>query len=193
VSLQDLLGVLESEADAEGAAVQAEARREAEQTVAAARIRADALVAELVRRAVAEAEAESALVTGAARGAGDDLVRSAREKALSTVHDRAVAALAEVRSGPESRSVLAGCLREALAVLPGATAVHVDPRDEKGAAEVLRAAQVSLPIVADLATEGGVVLVDDLGRRLDNTLSTRLEGAWPDLRPRVAGRWEDPS
>jgi vacuolar-type H+-ATPase subunit E/Vma4 len=188
VGLRELIDTLERDAELE-----LERRRTAD-AATAERIRteAEAQAERIVAAAVAAAEDEAAarvrrdLVDARALAARE--LRHAREAALTAVHDAARDRLAGLRADPEYADLLSACLAEALAAVPEAERVHVDPRDAGRVSTLLDHRGDAIRVVADLTCWGGVVAAMP-GRRVDNTLESRLQAAWPQLRSALATAW----
>ena len=108
------------------------------------------------------------------RQARDDSFR----ECLAEVRGR----LETVRHGSSYPAVLRALLRESLAALPTATVLHVDPRDERMAADLVAELGVDLEIVGTLDTAGGVELTHGVDRVVRNTVEDRLTNAEPALR-----------
>lgn len=188
MALTELLAAIEDDA-----ALQLDlARRSAEE-------RADAILQEAreqvqrharqVRRQVAQqAASEAAQALAQAHTDAARRFRTAREQALDRVLANATDQLADVRRGPDYPGQLAQLLSQAIEAAGSPQRVHVDPRDEAVALRLLQS-RSGLKVVPDLATAGGV-LVDGIGRRVDNTLEQRLQAAWPALRSRISRAWE---
>lgn len=189
MSLPDLLTALDRQAADEVAAAEQAAEQQAADLRAAARADAERLLTDAVAAAEAGAHAQAARRVAAARAAAAQDVRVAREVALRKVHDAALEALDGVRARPDVDDVLAACLTEALKQVPGAQTIAADPRDADRVRRLV--ADQPLVVVLELDSRGGVV-VRGAGRYADNTFETRLAGAWPGLRGRLAAGWAEP-
>jgi vacuolar-type H+-ATPase subunit E/Vma4 len=199
-SLTGLIDTLEAEAEAELAHQREVDGVEAERIRAAARAEAERILEAAVAAVESDMHRRSVAMIGQARSQVGAWVRDEREATLEAVRDAARARLGRLRDRPDYDEILRALLREALSVLPAADTVHVDPRDAARADAALHAGtrDTTRPprVVADLATGGGVA-VSGGGRRVDNTVETRLEAAWPQLRVALVRSWapdrEDPS
>ena len=195
-TLTGLIDSLEAEADAELARQREADRAEVERIRAAARAEAERTLEAAVAAVEADARRTSAAAIGQARARAAARLRDEREAALAAVHAAARERLAGLRGQPGYSDVLAALLAEALAVLPRAEAVHVDPRDREVADRALhRSGPVGdgrpphgPRVVADLCTDGGGA-VSGGGRRVDNTVESRLDAAWPRLRSALVRSW----
>jgi len=186
MALEVILADISADADAQVDGLRAESVRHREEILAAARLRAaeerERILAE--RRRDAEAVAERRV--NRARLEADRRIRTGREALYVEAVRAAVARLDGLREGRDYRDLLAALLAEADAAGPpgdGRGAVHVDPRDAGLAGELA----AGRPIVADLATRGGVEVDDGAGRRVRNTVETRLARADPLLRRLALG------
>jgi vacuolar-type H+-ATPase subunit E/Vma4 len=191
MALEQLLMSLRQEADEEVGRLDAQARRHADEIVAQARERANRLAREREASAQDRAATAAALIVADARSQAQAQRRQARSDELATVLQDASAALARLRGTSRWEPVLAALLDEAWAVLPTAQQVHVDPADAEQVTALLDARGRPASVVADLRTCGGVVLRDAAGRLVDNTLETRLDGAWSRMRAVIAAGWQD--
>ena len=182
MALDDLLAAMRSEADEEIARLERDSRREETEILERAAEHARALEGELLRAADAELEAELRRRQSHARLDALVALREARERAFADLLEGARARLAALRGGDRHGGVLAALLSESRAALPGARILHVDPRDEGLARELVGDGQLELR--PDLDTVGGLELETHDGRLLRNTLEARLVAAEPRLRLR---------
>ncbi|GLP76600.1 hypothetical protein TUM20983_37100 [Mycobacterium antarcticum] len=192
MGLIELIDALETDAEQELDRRRVAVLAEAAQIRTAASAAAAAIVERAVgdARAAATARGERELLALNARSAA--ALRRAREDALDAVLADTRAELYRVRSRPDYPSILGACLREALEALPTAQHVHVDPRDTEIAHDLLARSGHAARCVPDLSCAGGAVVAND-GRRVDNTLESRLAAAWPRLRSTLAAAWADGS
>ncbi|MEA1904141.1 MAG: V-type ATP synthase subunit E [Actinomycetota bacterium] len=102
--------------------------------------------------------------------------RTSREKVYLAALEGVARHLGSVRSSPEYENVLASLLDEAIAVLPDATTVRVDPTDVAITERALTARGLELLIEPEESALGGVVVTAE-GRAVDNSLQTRLDRA----------------
>lgn len=181
MALQDILATIRTESEETAAQLIAEARAEEDRMLSRGREEAD--------------EEERRLA-----GSEDDRIRSERARALSQSHleaargrrmareqvyARAIAGvtrrLSAIRASAEYEPLMASLLEEAVAALPGATSVRVDPDDAEVMRRVLESKGVSLGVETEPTPLGGLVLVAP-GTMVDNRLATRLERADDQLR-----------
>lgn len=182
MSLVDLLAGLEAEAAVEAARLETETRDEADRIVEVARAEARALQEQAVDAVDGELQHEAEQRRALARLAAADAVREAREEAFREFRAEVGARLDTLRESPAYPSVLGALIRESLAALPAATALMVDPRDERLVARLLDALGVHLHVSATLETAGGVASASGDGRTVRNTVEERLANAEPALR-----------
>lgn len=182
MALAELLTALETEAATEASRLEAEAADEARRIVEVARTEADAVEESAARADESDRERELAQSGAAARLAAAGLLRAAREESfdvlLAHVRER-IRTLRDDRGYPDA---LRATIRECIAVLPDATTLRVDPRDERLAAELVDELGVNLTVVPTLETAGGAQLLADGGRSVLDTLEERLVNAEPALR-----------
>jgi vacuolar-type H+-ATPase subunit E/Vma4 len=182
MALSELLAGLKAEAAAEEARLEAETRAEATRIRAAAEAEARTLHEEALRAAEAELRLEAERRRAQARLAAAATVREAHEEAFRELLAEVRLRLEAVRESASYPSVLRALLRESLSVLPTATVVRVDPRDERLAADLLAELGLELELVGTLETAGGVELTRGEERAVRNTVKERLANAEPALR-----------
>ncbi len=181
MGLQDILETIRAEAAEAASDLEAEARAESERLLTRAREEAEdeerrlaGSQDERVRgeraRALSQAHLEAARARRVAR-------EEVYQKALDAVRDR----LGVIRQSDRYGSLMASLLDEAIAALPGADTVRVDPADVEVLRQVLAQRDVDLDIETEETPMGGLVLAAP-GRTVDNRLATRLERADSQLR-----------
>jgi vacuolar-type H+-ATPase subunit E/Vma4 len=181
VALADLLAAIEADAAADIGRLRAEQHHEVAEILADARSRAD----DLERSAVSAAEREEREAgerrLAAAREAIGGWIREAHEDAYQRIARDARDRLRMVRERAGYPAVMAALLAEARSALPGATVAHVDPADERLARRLL-GDEGRLRVAAGLHCAGGVVICDEAGAVVRNTLEDRFAAAEPELR-----------
>jgi V/A-type H+-transporting ATPase subunit E len=182
MALSDLLAGLKAEAAAEKVQLEAETRAEVTRIAAAAEAEARALREQALRVVEDELRREAEARRARARLAAAAAVREAREGAFHEFLAEVRRRLEAVRESSSYPTVLRALLREGLTALPVATALRVDPRDERLAADLLAELDVELEIVGTLETAGGVELARGEDRIVRNTLENRFANAEPGLR-----------
>ena len=120
----------------------------------------------------------------------------ARQAAIAETLERVRARLAEVRDGDAYADLMRGLLRDAvedLRITVGEDEdVHLqaDERDERVVGEILEDYDQNVSASYDLEVWGGLVVRSRDGRvTVRNTLSSRLERAWPSLRRYLAAKF----
>jgi vacuolar-type H+-ATPase subunit E/Vma4 len=182
MALSDLLAGLKAEAAAEEVQLEAETRAEVTRIAAAAQTEARALREQVLRVVEDELRREAEARRARARLAAAAAVRQAREEAFQEFLAEVRRRLEAIRERSSYRTVLSALLRESLTALPAASALRVDPRDERVAAELLAELAVELEIVGSLETVGGVELARGDDRVVRNTLEDRFANAESGLR-----------
>jgi len=112
--------------------------------------------------------------------------RDTLEQQLRAVRTDVEAELAARPGTPAGTRATLALIEEALALLPTATTCHVDPAE----VDAVRQQHPQLA-VAPTPLGVGVVVADDAGRAVDNTAPSRLEAAWPLLRPVLLRAMQD--
>jgi vacuolar-type H+-ATPase subunit E/Vma4 len=184
MALEDLLSAMRSQAEEEIARLERDGRRKEEEILAAAEREGRAAADDLLRSARRELEAELERRRSHARLEARAALREAREEAFQELVDEARARLAALREDGSYPAIFAGLLSESRSALPAGRLLHVDPRDEPLARQLV--GDGSLAVEADLEAVGGLELESHDGRLLRNTLEVRLAAAQPRLRLRFA-------
>lgn len=173
--------------------IRAEADEEIRRTDEDAARQAGAILVEMQRRAAAEEErlagsrdelirlAEARLVNHA-RLEAERRLRAAREELFQAAVEETRRRLDRVRERVDYPELLGRLLDEALAVMPAAREVRVDPRDLPLIERLLGAREAEWRVETSLRCRGGLDLATDDGRRVANTLDGRLERAAGELR-----------
>ena len=175
MAIEDILSTLEEQAQGDIDAVLAEARHHAEHILSEAQREAERIRDGHVNQAERHAHSEAAKRVNAARLQAKMLVSTERGRAVETVFESAMLALRDVRGSDEYPALFASLAAEALDGLGGDVELHVDPAYVALASSV-SAPGVSVSVVPDLSTSGGVI-VEGWGGRLvrRNTLEDRVE------------------
>lgn len=183
MALEDILVAIRAETDDEIARIRAES--DAAVATIAARAREEA--ADVERTAAAsmgdQAAHERERITNRARLEADRDLRAATEEIYLGLRSEVASRLAFARESPGYPALVSRLLDECRSILPGARTVRVDPDDEKLTRGILKAAGCDGFVVdPGLASLGGVELVTGDGRRVDNTLDSRMERGERHLR-----------
>lgn len=107
--------------------------------------------------------------------------RAARETVYQTAFEEVRQRLRQARSSPDYAEILGLLLDEAMAVLPNADVIRVDPGDVDVVERLLGSRGLRLDIETEETPMGGMRLIAE-GRDVDNTLATRLQRADTHLR-----------
>jgi len=186
VALEDILSAIEDDALAEERRVAEEAERDAGAALAEARREAARLEAEALAAARDEAAGRVGRVLAAARIEVAARVRAAEEAGVRAALASARARLASLRAGPDHARTTRALLDMALAAVPDADEVAVDPRDEALVREALRSRGGRARVSTDIATACGVEARAEGGLvRARSTLEERLHRAEERLRAEV--------
>jgi vacuolar-type H+-ATPase subunit E/Vma4 len=186
MGLEDILSAIERDALAEERRVAEEAEREVALLLEEARGEAARLEAEALARARAEAAGRAARTLSQARQEVAGRMRAAEEAGVQAALAAARARLEPAREGPGYPRLLRAFLDLALAAVPDADEVAVDPRDEALARAALRSAGSAAKLATDIPTSGGAEARAEEGRvRARSTIEERLSRAEPHLRAEV--------
>lgn len=186
--LEGLLQALERDAEHELSEAIAEDSARAAAILAAARGQAESLRRHRLHevRSQALAEAEGLMATARAQARREH--RESVEKRLRLVRVDTAEALRELRGTADASGPTLALFEEAMAALPEATVARVGPESAADIQTLVEQRWPGLLLEIDL-DDLGVVLTDDVGRRLENTASVRLANDWPDARAAVARLW----
>lgn len=194
MAIADILEAIRAEADAEIERLAREADADAAARRADAEAEAARIEREEIERALARARREAAAIEHRASLSAHRSFAAGREGVYRDLVDALRGRLAGLRASPSWPDVLAALLAEALSEVPDARRVRVDARDVERARAALAGRGDGAPpeLAGDLPPEalGGCVVDDGRGRRVANTLSSRLERADPWLRRAFAARVE---
>lgn len=183
MSLDGILAAIRREADEELAALTGRRDRDLDDLGARTAAAAAAAEADAARARDGEAATEAARRIRHAEASAARLLRAAREEAFATMLARLRERLDGLRADAAYPGVLAALLAESRAVLPGATVVRVDPRDEVTMTVLVERTGADLKVDPTLGrSAGGLELDGGDGRVVINTVEARLERAGPELR-----------
>lgn len=183
MALEDILVAIRAETDGEIARIRAES--DAAVATIAGRAREEAAAVE--RTAATSmgdlATHERERITNRARLEADRGLRAATEEIYLGLRSEVASRLAFARDSPGYPALVSKLFDECRSILPGARTVRVDPDDEDVMRGILTAAGCDGFVVdPSLASLGGVELVTGDGRRVDNTLDSRMERGERHLR-----------
>jgi vacuolar-type H+-ATPase subunit E/Vma4 len=181
LALDEILGTIRTESDETASAIIASARAEAKEVLERATARAGSERRRLAASLDDRARQERSRIISRAHLETAKERRAAREEVYQTALEVVQRRLSEIRASPEYPEILGSLLDEAMAVLPDARMIRVDPRDIDVVEALLASRGLDLDIEADEIPLGGLKLIAE-GRDVDNTLVTRLRRADTHLR-----------
>jgi vacuolar-type H+-ATPase subunit E/Vma4 len=172
MALADLLRAIEAEANAERARTERETAAEAAAIVEQARDDAGVLEAALTAAPETEARAEAVQMLALARLDASSAVRSAREDAFASLLTGIRETLAALRGTDAYPALLEALLAESRAALPGARELRVDRRDSDLALPLADGLGVEFTLDTwgglELASDDGRTIRNTLEERLAN-------------------------
>ncbi len=186
MALEDILRAIREETDAEAERIESDAAVQAAEIEAAAREEAERLRAEILAARARGAEAQREGLMRAARARSASAWRDGREDVFGRVHAEVLRRLDGLRGDAGYPAILRALLDEAVAALPDAIEVRIDPRDLPLFERAMEPGRGALGVEGSLATSGGVEVVAPGGRVVRNTVEERLARSGPFLRPLVA-------
>jgi vacuolar-type H+-ATPase subunit E/Vma4 len=181
LALEDILGTIRVESEKTASEVVASAEAEAEQILDRATSRADGERRRLAASFDDRARQERSRIISRAHLETAKKRRAAREDVYQAALEGVQRRLLEIRASPQYEGILGSLLDEAMAVLPNASVIRVDPRDVDLVETLLASRGLDLDIEADEIPLGGLKLIAE-GRDVDNTLGARLRRADTHLR-----------
>ena len=187
MALDDILRAIREETDTEAERIESEAAAEVAAIEVAARSEAERLRGEILAARNRDAQAERDGVLRAARARAASAWRDGREEVFGRVHAEFMRRLNRLRADRRYPRILRALLDEAVAALPEAIEVRVDPRDLPLFDRAARPGSGRLGVEGSLETRGGVEVVAPGGRAVRNTVEERLARSEPFLRSLVAG------
>lgn len=183
MALEDILDAIRAETDGEIARI----RVESDAAVATIAARAREEAADVERTAAASMDDQAAhereRITNRARLEADRDLRAATEEIYLGLRSEVASRLGFARESPGYPALVSRLFDECRSILPEARTIRVDPDDEDVARGILEAGGSDGFVVdPSLASLGGVELVTGDGRRVDNTLDSRMERGERHLR-----------
>ncbi len=176
MAYEELIASMEKDADRR---IQ-EVRRQTQTTIDEERENVRRHADELQRRIISEGEARIEVERHQRLYRAREEVKARLARLRGEYEQRVIESakerLADGRGDEGYSRVLERLVNEALASLgePGGR-VHVDPRDERMAREILARSGTAVELIADLSTMGGAVVMSSDDRiRIDNTFEARL-------------------
>ncbi|HSJ35494.1 MAG TPA: V-type ATP synthase subunit E [Acidimicrobiia bacterium] len=185
MALEDILETIRADSRATVDSILAEAEKAAGEIREAARVEAAREETRLAASLDDRARMESRRRVSRARLEGAALRREARERVYGQARAGLRERLETLRSSSHYREILSDLYEEALAVLPAAEAVRVDPADLELIRAIISEHPGSPRVEGEEMPLGGLTLVAEK-QAVDNTIESRLERADGYLRD-VAG------
>lgn len=184
----ELITLLEREAAAERAQILDDARAQADGLRAEAKREADESLAATRSRLEAEAKAALVKAQSTAQLRASSLVLQAKEEELARVFAAAEEELAKFVRDPERYPAsLRAFIEEGLQEFSGGQVVTVNPADEALAQELVRSRGEGVTIKTDPTVQGGTRISSPDGRLVvTNTVGSRFQRARPTLAAEVA-------
>lgn len=181
MGLPEILETIRAQSEETAAGIVADAETEAQSVLSRARTEANfeerrlaGSLDDRIRLEQARILSRSLLEAARAR-------RAAREDVYRRVIEAVTERLAELRSSDRYHQLLGSLLDEAMATMPGATTLEIDPSDRVVVDGVISTRNLDITIETEEMPLGGLVLRAP-GRTVDNTLATRLSRADNHLR-----------
>lgn len=186
MSLEDIFRALDAEAESRCREITENAQAQADDIMQ----ESDRRCRELIRARLEQGEqsllSRARRVVNEAKMERRRAIAAAREEAIDAVFDRAQDALGTLRSNADYPRSFSALLDEALAAASDPSAVLVDPLDEALAEQELKRRSLDLEVRPQLATAGGLIVLDRGGRtRMDNTYERRLARLRTEARKAV--------
>ncbi|MDR7420388.1 MAG: V-type ATP synthase subunit E [Armatimonadota bacterium] len=184
----ELLTLLEREAAAEREQILKDGRAQAETLVAQARREAEEHLAATRSRLEAEAKAALVKARSTAQLRAASMVLQAKEQEIARIFASAEAELARFARDPQRYAeTLRAFIEEGLRGFEGQAVITVNPADQAIAQELVRARGWNATVQSDASVQGGARISSPDGRFVvTNTVASRLERARPALAAEVA-------
>jgi vacuolar-type H+-ATPase subunit E/Vma4 len=187
MGLSEILQAMERKAERQIAARESAADKESRSIIDAAEAEAMRIKETPRAKAKERLHREQARLFGAAQLGRQRQLAAAREHWLGQVLARARQQLITLRVGASYARGYAQLAREAIGEFASTIKVEIDPRDEPLMRQIMAMLGVDGEILPTLDTSGGLrVSSVDGCITVDNTVETRLENGWRDLRQRLA-------
>ena len=187
MGLAEILQAMEGKAAEQVAERENAADKESRSIIEAAEAEAMRLKKTHHAMAMEKLRREQERLFGAAHLDRQQQLAAVREHWLGQVLARARQQLTELRNGASYARGYEQLVREAMGASACAIKLEIDPRDEPLMRRIMAALGVDGEIVPSLTTSGGLRVSNlDGCITVDNTIETRLENGWRDLRQRLA-------
>jgi vacuolar-type H+-ATPase subunit E/Vma4 len=187
MGLSEILQAMERKAEQQIAARESGADKESCSIIDAAEVEAMRIKETYRAKAKERLHREQARLFGVAQLDRQRHLAAAREHWLDQVLARARQQLTTLRVGASYARGYEQLAREAIGEFASTIKVEIDPRDEPLMRQIVATLGVDGEILPTLETSGGLrVSSVDGCITVDNTVETRLENGWRDLRQRLA-------
>lgn len=197
MTLQAILDKIRAAGDVQIQEVENDARSQAGEILAQARMDAEQVRSDAIARVSLPAIAEHARIVHHARLDALHVVGNVRENLVDEAITQTREHLASFRSDPAYPRILRRLTEEALAQLAaseggGKFQLLIDPRDKALIQDILKDLGLDIPVRHELNCWGGLVAQSEDGRVVViNTLESRLEQAGTFLRHHLAAYFEE--
>ena len=187
MALSEILQAMEQKAHRQIAELAAAADRECRSIIDAAEVEAMRIRETYRAKAKERLHREQARLFGAAQVDRQRQLAVAREHWLSHVLARARQQLSELRNSAHYARGYEQLAREAIGEFASTIKCEIDPRDEHLIRQIMATLGVDGEILPTLDSAGGLCVSSVDGCiTVDNTVETRLENGWRDLKQRLA-------
>jgi vacuolar-type H+-ATPase subunit E/Vma4 len=187
MGLSEILQAMERKAEQQIAARESAADKESRSIIDAAEVEAMRIKETHRAKAKERLHREQARLFGVAQLDRQRQLAAAREHWLGQVLARARQQLTTLRVGASYARGYEQLAREAIGEFASTIKFEIDPRDEPLMRQIMATLGVDGEILPTLDTAGGLrVSSVDGCITVDNTVETRLENGWRDLRQRLA-------
>lgn len=181
MGLPEILETIRAQSEETAAGIVADAETEAQGVLSRARTEANSEERRLAGSLDDRIRLEQARILSRSLLEAARARRAAREDVYRRVIEAVTERLAELRSSDRYHQLLGSLLDEAMATMPGATTLEIDPSDRVVVDGVISTRNLDITIETEEMPLGGLVLRAP-GRTVDNTLATRLSRADNHLR-----------
>jgi vacuolar-type H+-ATPase subunit E/Vma4 len=187
MGLSEILQAMERKAEQQIAARESATDKESRSIIDAAEVEAMRIKETYRAKAKERLHREQARLFGVAQLDRQRQLAAAREHWLGQVLARARQQLTTLRVGASYARGYEQLAREAIGEFASTIKFEIDPRDEPLMRQIMATLGVDGEILPTLDTAGGLrVSSVDGCITVDNTVETRLENGWRDLRQRLA-------
>ncbi len=187
MALNDMLKALEDDGKQQQSDIMETARIQARDIIKAAESQAGDIKSAHVDKMNKVIKEETTKLLAEAKTSVDREVNRTKDDVIEDLFDKAHERLRAVRSSKDYPGIFRELADEALSQADGALIIHVDPRDQKIAEDVLSKSKADYKLETDLTSQGGVEITAEKGRiTISNTLESRADRARRFLKSEVA-------